>query len=94
MIKLSNKTLDFLRWLGKGNGVEQCTQAGRPCGSINVIGSNAPSAIKSSLNNLITYGLVTETEEFEFGMRWSRFRVNEKGLCFLSELEARHAQVH
>ena len=73
MEKLSPNVQQLYSWLQQGNALEQCTHAGRSIGLIRTVGSGAPEVIKAAFNTLCQYGLLKETEFFEFGMRWSRF---------------------
>lgn len=73
MEKLSPNVQQLYSWLQQGNAIEQCTHAGRSIGLIRTVGSGAPESIKAAFNTLCQYGLLKETEFFEYGMRWSRF---------------------
>lgn len=73
MEKLSPNAQQLYSWLQQGNAIEQCTHAGRSIGLIRTVGSGAPESIKAPFSTLYQYGLLKETEFFEFGIRWSRF---------------------
>ena len=73
MEKLSSNVQQLYSWLQQGNTIEQCTHAGRSIGLIRTVGSGAPESIKAAFNTLYQYGLLKETEFYEFGIRWSRF---------------------
>ena len=73
MEKLSPNVKQLYSWLQQGNAIEQCTHAGRSIGLIRTVGSGAPESIKAAFNTLYQYGLLKETEFYEFGLRWSRF---------------------
>jgi len=73
MEKLSPNVQQLYSWLQQGNAVEQCTHAGRSIGLIRIIGTEPPTGVKAAFNTLYQYGLLNETEFFEYGIRWSRF---------------------
>ncbi|WP_273023484.1 hypothetical protein [Rheinheimera sp.] len=74
MEKLSPNVQQLYSWLQQGNAIEQCTHAGRSIGLIRSANSAAlPAGAKAAFNTLYQYGLLKETEFFEYGMRWSRF---------------------
>lgn len=74
MEKLSPKVQQLYSWLQQGNAIEQCTHAGRSIGLLRTRGKTTPpGGIKAAFNTLYQYGLLRETEFFEYGMRWSRF---------------------
>lgn len=74
MEKLSHNVQRLYSWLQQGNALEQCTHAGRSIGLIRSANSVAlPAGAKAAFNTLYQYGLLKESEFFEYGMRWSRF---------------------
>jgi hypothetical protein len=74
MEKLSPNVQQLYSWLQQGNALEQCTHAGRSIGLIRSANSAVlPVGAKAAFNTLYQYGLLKETEFYEFGMRWSRF---------------------
>lgn len=74
MEKLSPNVQQLYSWLQQGNVIEQCTHAGRSIGLLRSVKSAAlPSGAKAAFNTLYQYGLLKETEFYEFGIRWSRF---------------------
>jgi hypothetical protein len=74
MEKLSPNVQQLYSWLQQGNALEQCTHAGRSIGLIRSTNSTAlPTSAKAAFNTLYQYGLLKETEFFEYGLRWSRF---------------------
>lgn len=91
MSKLPASSLGLLKWLAKGNAVEVCTSVGRCLANLATCGTGAPHKTKSSIYKLIAYGLVQERESLYYGVRWSRFTINDKGLSVLAELEVQHA---
>ncbi|MGY5797724.1 hypothetical protein [Rheinheimera faecalis] len=75
MEKLSPNVQQLYSWLQQGNVIEQCTTAGRSIGQLRTTGTTPPCTVKAAFNTLRQYGLLHETEFFEYGMRWSRFIV-------------------
>lgn len=73
MEKLSPNVRQLYRWLQQGNTIELCTNAGRYIGQIRTIGETQPNGVRAAFNTLYQYGLLKETEFFEYGIRWSRF---------------------
>ncbi|WP_019677705.1 hypothetical protein [Arsukibacterium perlucidum] len=73
MEKLSPNVRQLYRWLQQGNFIELCTHAGRYIGQIRTIGTTQPNGLRAAFNTLYQYGLLKETEFFEYGIRWSRF---------------------
>ena len=74
MEKLSPNVQQLYNWLQQGNAIEQCTHAGRSIGLIRPANSaELPAGAKAAFNTLYQYGLLKETEFYEFGIRWSRF---------------------
>lgn len=74
MEKLSPNVQQLYSWLQQGNALEQCTHAGRSIGVIRSANSAVlPAGVKAAFNTLYQYGLLKETEFFEYGLRWSCF---------------------
>jgi hypothetical protein len=74
MEKLSPNVQQLYSWLQQGNALEQCTHAGRSIGLIRSANSaELPASAKAAFNTLYQYGLLKETEFFEYGIRWSHF---------------------
>lgn len=74
MEKLSPNVQQLYSWLQQGNVIEQCTHAGRSIGLIRSANSaELPKGTKAAFNTLYQYGLLKETEFFDYGIRWSRF---------------------
>lgn len=75
--KLSPMVQVLLNWFvaDPNNAIEWCTSVGRSCGELVVIGTAPAQSLKPSLNTLLQYGLLQQTEVFFNGLRWSRLSV-------------------
>jgi hypothetical protein len=75
--KLSVNVQTLLDWFAAdpNNALEWCTSVGRCLDELVVIGVPPNISIKPALNTLIQYGLLEQTEVFNFGLRWTRLTV-------------------
>ncbi|OBP14199.1 hypothetical protein A5320_16305 [Rheinheimera sp. SA_1] len=86
--KLSPMVQVLLNWFvaDPNNAIEWCTSVGRSFGEIVVIGTAPAKCLKPSLNTLLQYGLLQQTEVLLFGIRWTRLSV-AAGTKFLTVSE-------
>lgn len=80
MEKLTSNQLDLLMSLYQGNHIDICTAIGRSLGNITSKESLPYGFTKSTMDTLFTWGMLTDSEFIEHGLRWSRITVNINGI--------------
>ena len=88
MKKLSQHQLLLLRFFANGGAVVFCTSVGSQLGTYHFPLTKPEKFSKTIFFSLTRFGFIKEeNEEIEFGIRWSKFVISERGLSFLDTLE-------
>lgn len=88
MAKLTSAQSELLQYFAEGGAVEFCTSLGSQLGKAIFPHSKPSNFNKLVMNSLLKYGLLEPTKEkCEYGLRWSRVEISERGLKLVSSWE-------
>lgn len=94
MKKLTPHQLTLLQFFASGGKAVFCTSVSSQLGHYHFPNSKPAKFSKTVFFSLMRLGLVKQKcEEIEFGIRWSKVCISERGLQYLNDLELFYEKV-
>ncbi|KKM51225.1 hypothetical protein LCGC14_1555700 [marine sediment metagenome] len=76
---LTQTQLNYLNWLHQDNVIAVCIEYSNQFGKMSYSSQPTFKTDNRALQNLKLSGFIQEQDTYEFGIRWTRFTLSERG---------------